>query len=117
MKKLFTLALLAVMALGANAQDKKDDANKNKPVFTVVKSNPITSIKNQNRSGTCWDFSGLSYFESEILKNTGKTYDLCEMFVANKTYMDRAVMSVRMHGDVSFAQGGSHFDVLYCLKN
>ena len=101
MKKLFTLALLAVMALGANAQDKKDDANKNKPVFTVVKSNPITSIKNQNRSGTCWDFSGLSYFESEILKNTGKTYDLCEMFVANKTYMDRAVMSVRMHGDVS----------------
>ena len=53
MKKLFTLALLAVMALGANAQDKKDDANKNKPVFTVVKSNPITSIKNQNRSGTC----------------------------------------------------------------
>ena len=91
MKKLFTLALLAVMALGANAQDKKDDANKNKPVFTVVKSNPITSIKNQNRSGTCWDFSGLSYFESEILKNTGKTYDLCEMFVANKTYMDRAV--------------------------
>ena len=117
MKKLFTLALLAVMALGANAQDKKDDASKNKPVFTVVKSNPITSIKNQNRSGTCWDFSGLSYFESEILKNTGKTYDLCEMFVANKTYMDRAVMSVRMHGDVSFAQGGSHFDVLYCLKN
>ena len=45
MKKLFILALLAVMALGANAQDKKDDANKNKPVFTVVKSNPITSIK------------------------------------------------------------------------
>ena len=117
MKKIFTLALLALLAMGANAQDKKDDANKNKPVFTVVKSNPITSIKNQNRSGTCWDFSGLSYFESEILKKSGKTYDLCEMFVANKTYMDRATKAVRMHGDVSFSQGGSHYDVLYCLKN
>ena len=26
-------------------------------------------------------------------------------------------MAVRMHGDVSFSQGGSHYDVLYCLKN
>ena len=115
MRKLLTLAVLAIMATGANAQEKKADSNK--PVFTTVKSNPITSVKNQNRSGTCWDFSGLSYFESEILKNSGKTYDLCEMFVANKTYMDRATMAVRMHGDVSFSQGGSHFDVLYCLKN
>ena len=100
MRKLLTLAVLAIMATGANAQEKKADSNK--PVFTTVKSNPITSVKNQNRSGTCWDFSGLSYFESEILKNSGKTYDLCEMFVANKTYMDRATMAVRMHGDVSF---------------
>ena len=45
MKKLFTLALLALLATGANAQDKKDDANKNKPVFTVVKSNPISRTR------------------------------------------------------------------------
>ena len=59
----------------------------------------------------------MSFFESEILKNSGKTYDLSEMFVANKTYMDRATKAVRMHGDVSFSQGGSAYDVLYCLKN
>ena len=59
----------------------------------------------------------MSFFESEILKKSGKTYDLSEMFVANKTYLDRAVMAVRMHGDVSFSQGGSAYDVLYCLKN
>ena len=117
MKKILTLALLALLATGANAAKPKKAARSNKPVFTTIKENPITSIKDQNRSGTCWDYSTLSYFESEILKATGKTYDLCEAFVANKTYMDRAVQVVRLHGDCQFAQGGSAYDVLHVLKN
>lgn len=118
MKKTILLALLAVftMSAGATTQDKKKE-NPNKPVFTVVKENPITSIKNQNRSGTCWDYSTLSFFEAEILKATGKTYDLCESFVANKTYMDRAIQVVRFHGDCQFAQGGSAYDVLHCIQH
>ena len=116
MKKFFTLALLAVFALNANAEEKKDE-NKNKPVFTTIEANPITSVKDQNRSGTCWAYSTLSFFEAEILKATGKTYDLCESFVANKDYMDRAVQVVRLHGDCQFAQGGSAYDVYYVLKN
>ena len=115
MKKIMAFALLAVMATGVHAQDKKE--NKNKPVFTTVKENKITSIKDQNRSGTCWDDSTLSYFEAEILKKTGKTYDLCESFVANKTYMDRAIQVVRLHGDCQFSQGGSCYDPLFCLQN
>ena len=86
MKRLITLALVVLMTTGAFAEEKKDSVNKNKPVFTTIKENKITSIKDQNRSGTCWDYSTLSYFEAEILKKTGKTYDLCESFVANKTY-------------------------------
>lgn len=118
MKKIIALALLAVVATGANAKGKKQPkVDPNKPVFTIVKENPITSVKDQNRSGTCWAYSTLSYFESEILKNTGKTYDLCESFVANKDYMDRAVQVVRYHGDMQFSQGGSAYDVYYVLKN
>ena len=64
MKKIFTLALLALVAVGASADTKKDAAQSNKPVFTTIKANPITSIKNQNRSGTCWDYSTLSFFEA-----------------------------------------------------
>jgi aminopeptidase C len=115
MKKLIIATALLSMTLGAMAAEKKDSVNK--PVFTVVKENKISSIKDQNRSGTCWAYSTLSFFESEILKATGKEYDLCEMFVANKTYMDRATMAVRMHGDVSFSQGGSCYDPLYCIQN
>ena len=72
MKKTFIIAIMAILAIGAQAQEKKTE-NKNKPVFTVVKENPITSIKDQNRSGTCWAYSTLSYFEAEILKKTGMT--------------------------------------------
>lgn len=118
MKKIIALALLAVVATGANAKGKKQPkVDPNKPVFTIVKENPITSVKDQNRSGTCWAYSTLSYFESEILKSTGKTYDLCESFVANKDYMDRAIQVVRYHGDLQFSQGGSAYDVYYVLKN
>ena len=104
-----TMAMGLMLAIGAFAQD-------NKPVFTTVKEMPITSIKDQNRSGTCWAYSTLSFFESEILKKTGKTYDLCEMFIANKDYMERAILTVRMHGDSQFSQGGSAEDVLDIIK-
>ena len=95
---------------------QKDTTANNKPIFTVVKENPITSIKNQSRSGTCWDYSTLAFFESEILRKSGKTYNLSEMFVCNKNYMDRAIRTVRLHGDMLFEQGGSAYDVQYILK-
>ena len=114
---LLALAVLTTMGAGAQGEKKQEKENKNKPVFTTIKENKITSIKNQNRSGTCWDYSTLSFFEAEILKATGKTYDLCESFVANKTYMDRAIQVVRLHGDCQFAQGGSAYDPLYCIQH
>ena len=115
MKKVLSLALISLMAVGAQAQEAEKKAS-NKPVFTTIKENPITSIKDQNRSGTCWDYSTISFFEAEILKATGKTYDLCESFVANKTYMERATQVVRFHGDCQFSQGGSAEDVLATMK-
>ena len=117
MKKTLILALIAITAVGAQAAKKKAPAkDQNKPVFTVIKENKITSIKDQNRSGTCWDYSTLSFFEAEILKATGKEYDLDESFVANKTYMERAIQVVRYHGDCQFSQGGSAEDVLATMK-
>ncbi len=117
MKLIIVTFLLAFISIGLSAQENNDTINPNTPVFTTIKENKITSIKDQNRSGTCWAYSTLSYFESEILKKSGKTYDLCEMFVASHTYMDRAIKAVRTHGDVSFSEGGSAYDVLYCLEH
>ncbi|MBO4802885.1 MAG: aminopeptidase [Bacteroidaceae bacterium] len=118
MKKTIAILLAVLLAIpGFAAKKEKKETPSNKPVFTTIKEMPITSVKNQNRSGTCWAYSTLSFFESEILKKTGKTYDLAEMFVCNKDYMERAELTVRMHGDSQFEQGGSAGDVLLIIKN
>ena len=105
-----TIAILAAMLLitTASAQEKKK--------FTTIKELPITSVKNQYRSGTCWDYGTLGYLESEILRKTGRTYDLCEMFVVNKDYMDCATHYVRMHGYSQISEGGSCDDVIDVIK-
>ena len=87
-------------------------------VFTTVLENPVTSIKNQNNSGTCWSYSALAFLESEVLKkDPSKTdIDLCESFLVSKTYTDRADRNVRTHGDASFSQGGSFYDAIFCME-
>lgn len=84
--------------------------------FIVVKENAVTAVKDQHRNGTCWDFATLPFFESEILRKSGHTIDLCEMFVVNKDYMDCAEHYVRMHGFFQITEGGSEDDVLDVLR-
>jgi len=85
--------------------------------FTTIKENPVTSIKNQFRSGTCWCFSALSFIESEILREKGDTVDLSEMFVVGKSYRDRAVKFVRLDGHLNFGAGSSFGDVLHVIED
>ena len=85
--------------------------------FKTIKENPVTSIKNQYRSGTCWCFSALSFVESEILRTQGKEVDLSEMFVVGNSYRDRAVKYVRLDGHLNFAAGSSFGDVFHVIKD
>ena len=114
MKKSILIAALGLFSLSTMAQDAKPEEGF---VFTTVKENPITSIKNQNRSSTCWSFSTLGFVESELLRLGKGEYDLAEMFVVHKTMQDRGANYVRYHGDSSFSPGGSFYDVMYCIKN
>ena len=54
--------------------------------------------------------------ESELLRMGKGEYDLSEMYIVHQTYLDRADAAVRTHGDVSFSQGGSFYDVIYGMK-
>ena len=107
MKKSILFAALAFVGLGAFAQDAPELK------FEVVKENPITSIKNQNQAGTCWCYSSLAFIESELLRMGKGEYDFSEMYIVHNTYLDRADKAVRTHGDISFSQGGSFYDVIY----
>ena len=108
--------LLTPLAMAQENLQTSAEPGGEKKTFSVIKEVPITGVKNQYRSGTCWDYGTLGFFESEILRKTGKVYDLCEMFVANRDYMDCATHYVRMHGYSQFTQGGSCDDVLEVIR-
>ena len=80
MKKIFVLALAAISAMGVMAQEAENTLE-----FTVVKENPITSIKNQNQAGTCWCYSSLAFIESELLRMGKGEFDLSEMYLVHNT--------------------------------
>lgn len=108
----FTIAIAALIAAGSvsSAQNAKYE-------FTTIKENPVTSVKNQYKSGTCWCYSALSFIESEILREKGDSVDLSEMFVVGKSYRDRAVKYVRLDGHLNFGAGSSFGDVLHVIED
>ena len=115
MKKIQATLLAALCALPGFAADSV--SSNDSLVFTTVIANPVTPIKNQNNSGTCWSYSALAFLESEVIKKDPKKkdIDLCESFLVSKTYTDRADRNVRTHGDASFSQGGSFYDAIFCM--
>lgn len=85
--------------------------------FTTIKNLDAYDVQNQGLTGTCWSFSGLSFFESELLhKGKDKGLNLSEMFVVRKMYPLKAANYVRMHGKANFGEGGGFPDDLLCLR-
>ncbi len=111
MKHCFILAALGAVALLANADDKVVVPDSTGFKFTDIKVIKTTPVKDQNKSGTCWCFSGNSFFEDEVLRKSGKEVDLSEMFVVRQCYLDKADRFVRLYGETNFAAGGSIVDV------
>ena len=115
-KTIITAASCAIAAISASAQPAQAPKAPEYQ-FTTVKEVPVTSIKNQYRSGTCWCYSALSFIESEILRTKGVEVDLSEMFVVGKSYFDRGVKYVRLDGHLNFAAGSSFGDVLHVIND
>jgi bleomycin hydrolase len=84
--------------------------------FTIKKQIPATSVKDQNRTNTCWSFSAVSMLESELIRMGKGEYDLSEMFIVYHTYLQKAEKYVRMHGHIEFAGGGENNDVTDVIK-
>jgi aminopeptidase C len=80
--------------------------------FTTIKENPVTSVKNQANSGTCWSFSAIGFLESELLRAGKGEFDLSEMYFVRRNYADKANKYARMNGLLNFSQGGGFADVI-----
>lgn len=127
MNKNFFLILTFCFALYVGAQDVNNKITVSKELtnkkgseykFSVVKNLDATAVQNQNMTGTCWSFSSMSFFESELIRmGKGKDYNFSEMFVARKTYPIKADNYIRMHGKNNMGEGGGFPDAINVLRN
>ena len=120
MKKiLVVLSAFLAAGLAANAQKAKVDFPEYK--FTTVLENPVTSIKDQHRSGTCWAYSAISFVESEVIRinnitDPEKYPDFSEFFVVSHSYSVRADKYVMLDGNLTFGAGSQGEDVLDVIR-
>ena len=122
MKRILILAVsLACLCVSAAAQRAAGPLFP-EYTFTTVKAAPITSIKNQASSGTCWSFSTISFLESEAIRlgkitDEAKYPDFSEFFVVSTSYKERAEKYIRLDGKLGFSAGSGSGDVFVVVRD
>jgi bleomycin hydrolase len=113
------LALLNIQLIQAQISNKKTFTNieGSQYKFKLIKLLDATSVKNQNRTGTCWSFSGLSFFESELLRKGKGEYNLSEMWIARNAYIGKARNYLFMDGHLNFGGGGEFHDIPWVINH
>lgn len=102
MKNLF-FGALSLLAVGATAQEYQ---------FKSVIDLESTPVISQDKTGTCWSYATTSFLESEVIRLTGKTVDLSEMYNVRNIYFDKAENYIMRQGGAQFSQGALGHDVL-----
>jgi bleomycin hydrolase len=112
-KRFFTIIILSFFSLNVTLAQ---EAKKDEKVFTTVVDIPTTSVKNQQSTGTCWCFAGISYIETELLRLGAPEIDLSEMYIVRLAYTEKAKRYFRYHGKGNYSEGGQAHDVLNVVK-
>jgi bleomycin hydrolase len=79
---------------------------------------PTTEVKDQQRTGTCWAYNSLSFFESEAMRmgTADDTINLSEMYIVYHTYLEKSSMYLDMMGENPFTEGGQDYDTSMVIK-
>ncbi len=85
--------------------------------FTEMENLETTPVISQGRTGTCWSFSTSSFLESEIIRLTGKSIDLSEMYTVRNTYPLKAQNYIMRQGKAQFSEGGLAHDVINSVRD
>lgn len=84
--------------------------------FSKLAHLDATPVQSQGYTGTCWSFSALSFFESELMRKGNENPDLLsEMFIVRKAYESKAEKYIRMDGKINFSEGGAFHDIPYVI--
>lgn len=117
MKKILLSVGFFCMTFAYFGQDTIKNSEKSNYRFEKIVHLDATPVQSQGFAGTCWSFSGLSFFESELLRmGNKKSPILSEMFVVRKAYEEKADKYIRMDGKSNFSQGGGFVDIPYVIN-
>lgn len=119
-KQFLTVSILAC-SIVAQAQfsytELPSNAKDSEYKFTKIAHLDATPVLSQGNTGTCWSFSTLSFFESELIRMGNENPEvLSKMYVARKAYEAKAEKFLRMNGKLQFSQGGLSHDIPYVIK-
>ena len=122
MMKRFLFVALALCLFGTARAQSQPQVKFPDYQFTTVKANPITPIKNQASSGTCWAFSTIGFLESEVIRinhitDPAKYPDLSVFWIVSHSYAERADKYVRLDGNLTFGAGSEGDDVLDVIRD
>ncbi len=84
--------------------------------FTNCTKLEALPVSNQFKSGTCWSFGGLSFFESEMIRIGMPVINLSEMYIVRHAYEMKAHRYLRMQGKFQFGPGGQFHDIIEVAK-
>ncbi|GAB4141846.1 MAG: C1 family peptidase [Ignavibacteriales bacterium] len=70
----------------------------------------------QGNTGTCWDYCGTSFFESEIKRLTNQEIKLSEMYTAYWEYVEKAKRFICERGNSNFSEGSESENVILNWK-
>lgn len=117
-KSILIASLFFIAGASIFAQNTVTNAKDSKYQFTKVAHLDNTPVQSQGFTGTCWSFSTISFFESELIRKGMKEVpSLSEMFIVRKAYEDKADKYVRYDGKHNFSEGGAFLDIPYVMKH
>lgn len=117
MKKILSI-FLAVCVVSLSFAQKADITNKAGSAYRFEKVVHLdaTPVQSQGWTGTCWSFSALSFFETE-LNRMGKTMPvLSEMYIVYYAYLGKAEKYFRTDGNTNFDEGGAFHDIPWVIS-
>ncbi len=120
MKKIYLFLFLGIISIPIFG-DLPRDTIKNKKgggyYFTEISNLPFTPVQDQCRTATCWSYSSLSFFETELIRMGKPKMNLSEMFIVRGAYLEKAKNYIRMDGLFNFGPGGAFHDIPFVIAN
>ena len=116
MKKLIAFGFVWMSAFASLAQETSTNREGSTYQFEKIAHLDATPVLSQGWTGTCWSFSALSFFESELDRMGKKGTDLSEMWIVYHAYLGKAEKYIRTDGNTNFDEGGAFHDIPWVIR-